>query len=647
MTENNAQYKVLVAVYRQENLWPLLSLAYALAKSHQGQITLLHISQMDQSPEWLKTPAVYENIPIEIEVVQSSVSAKAISAYVRKNSPNLLLIGWTRRGGEGTDLLGTNMDTILRHVPCDVAVVKASPNWPEVDFARENRLKILTPAAGGPNAPLAIELGLSLSKHSQTTALYIATEDMDEANLQDHQEEIAAITYPWRDNPQLGTKIARAESILKGILAEAKDYDITLVGASREDVFSQLIFGNIPTRTATQNEQTTIIVRRFSGGVGNWFSRVWWQSTHFLPSLSLEERTDVYKQIRRGARPKIDFFMMIALAAGIATLGLMANSPAVIIGAMLVAPLMSAIMGLGMGVIQGDLRLLRLSSIATFNGVLLALGMGVLFGILLPEPASDTIPSEILGRTAPTLFDLGVALVSGLAGAYALSRKDVSSSLPGVAIAAALVPPLAVAGIGLAWQEWVYAGGAFLLFTTNLIAITAASALIFFILGFRPTMRKERTNVFIRSLIASSLLLVIIATILGVLSYQAKVQTDLEIKIADILDNELEHLQGETETIAIDQWTLEATDGITLNLILQIRSTKKLSSGDAFYLQNRLVQDLKQPLALSLSVLETTALEPLEPPPTPLPNSPTLPISPVKPSSALLDTSPVLTPTTK
>ena len=130
---------------------------------------------------------------------------------------------------------------------------------------------------------------------------------------------------------------------------------------------------------------------------------------------------------------------MIALFASIAALGLILNSVAVIIGAMLVAPLMSAIIGMGMAVVHGDFRFLLLTLRATLTGAGIAVLIGFIFGLI--NFSSETT-AQILQRTDPSTLDLVVALISGVAAAYALCRKNVSNSLPGVAIAVALVPPL-------------------------------------------------------------------------------------------------------------------------------------------------------------------------------------------------------------
>jgi uncharacterized hydrophobic protein (TIGR00271 family) len=171
------------------------------------------------------------------------------------------------------------------------------------------------------------------------------------------------------------------------------------------------------------------------------------------------------------------------LSTFIATLGLFSNSSPVIIGAMILAPLMAPIISLSMGVLRQDQQLVRYSLKSIGLGLLLGYFCAVLITLVTPLHILNV---EIMARTRPNLLDLGVAVGSGIAGAYAHSKKEVAQTLAGVAIAVALVPPLAVSGIGLGWLDWSVFSGALLLLTTNLAGMVLAAALTFLFLGFSP-----------------------------------------------------------------------------------------------------------------------------------------------------------------
>lgn len=186
-------------------------------------------------------------------------------------------------------------------------------------------------------------------------------------------------------------------------------------------------------------------------------------------------------------RPGPKFFRfscLLLLASAIATFGLLGDSLAVVIGAMIVAPLMLPIMGLSFSISIGD----RGAIINTLLVSLVGIAMSVAVGFGLTWPIAGLMHAEaiqqVISRTAPHLLDLMAALATGLAGAFALSRRDVSDTLPGVAIAVSLVPPLANVGILLALGEPDLASGSLLLFLTNYVAILLAGSLVFVLMGF-------------------------------------------------------------------------------------------------------------------------------------------------------------------
>jgi len=205
--------------------------------------------------------------------------------------------------------------------------------------------------------------------------------------------------------------------------------------------------------------------------------------------------TDLAQQMGQASIPSFDFFFLLALAAAIATFGLIVNSAPAIIGAMIIAPLMAPIMSLSFGLVAFERRLIGRSIITLIAGVILVVVLAYLITLSF---GLRVVGSEILNRTSPTLIDLAVAMAAGGAAAFAHTRRSIISSIAGVAIAVALVPPLAVSGIGLALgrrataegglslsEFGLFSGGtdvaegAFVLFLTNLIGIVAVAILVF------------------------------------------------------------------------------------------------------------------------------------------------------------------------
>lgn len=194
-----------------------------------------------------------------------------------------------------------------------------------------------------------------------------------------------------------------------------------------------------------------------------------------------------------GWSPRYGF--MIAMSGGIAILGLLLSSPAVVIGAMLVAPLMGPILGAGFALATGDTGWMRSSTRNILIGSLIAILLCAF--IVLVSPLK-TVTEEIAARTRPNLFDLAVAIFSSLAGSYAMIRGR-EGTIVGVAIATALMPPLAVVGFGLATWNWTVFGGALLLFFTNLMTIALTAAVMARVYGFsrRLTSKQSLTQTII------------------------------------------------------------------------------------------------------------------------------------------------------
>lgn len=189
----------------------------------------------------------------------------------------------------------------------------------------------------------------------------------------------------------------------------------------------------------------------------------------------------------------VKFFVLLILASGIATYGLLSDSVAVIIGAMIIAPLMLPIMGLAYSISAGDTAAMKNSLFLSLGGILAAIAVGFFLTFPLTGAFQPENINQIMIRTSPGLLDLLAALVTGLAGAFAMARRDVSDTLPGVAIAISLVPPLANTGILLATSSYSLALGSLLLFLTNYFAILITGTALFGIMGFSKVTLLERS----------------------------------------------------------------------------------------------------------------------------------------------------------
>jgi len=603
---DTAQYRVLVALRDEHNVCPLLRLACALARARGGEVHLLTVTPSGTRPSWLELTDDCNDVPVNVLVrTGKDVSAVILDAF-RQLRPEVMILGWSGYLNRGRYFLGRTLDPVIQRASCDVIVLRGQC----VDNVRQ----ILVPVAGGPNAPRAFDIARTVAPEARVTALYVASERYGPAEMRLGQTVLDALMEKLGFPPHVDTRIVQAEGPVEGILGEAaRECDLLILGASGGDLMTRFLVGEIP-QAILLNSPVPVMVVRYRISTMRWLRRrVWTYIFGLVPSLTVQQQAQVYRTVRRGSQPSADFFILITLASAIASLGLLLNSPAVIIGAMLVAPLMTAILGMGLSIVRGDQRFFWRALSTTARGALLAVLTGVAVGLVVP---GASVTQEILSRANPTLLDLGVALISGTAAAYAISRRDVSAALAGVAIAAALAPPLTTIGIGLVLQRWWIAGGALLLFLTNMVSIVAAGGITFFLLGFRPEPHEPgRARILRRGVRSIAVLLLLVTVPLAVLTNQSLRELRLHQAIESALYEDVAQLPG----AGLVRWELtsEGEDG-TLNLDVTIRVPGTMAYQEARSLQERLATELNRPVALSLSIVPTTRLQAYVPPtPTP------------------------------
>ncbi|MCB1264040.1 MAG: DUF389 domain-containing protein [Mycobacterium sp.] len=238
--------------------------------------------------------------------------------------------------------------------------------------------------------------------------------------------------------------------------------------------------------------------------------------THRWPYLQIEDRRSIIEDLMvvPSGAALARFSVLMFLSSMVAAVGLLQNSAAVVIGAMMIAPLMSPIMGVAASLVMGwGLRLAQgLLLVAT--SALGAVAIGWMFAAML-SPSGAGLPAEVVARCSPDIRDLLVALGAGAAGAFATVHKKISVALPGVAVAVAVVPPLAAVGVLLGRGQPELARGAALLFVTNLVGIVLMAAVVFLLSGLVPryTFRERRAQI-LASLAAAAALAVGVALVL-------------------------------------------------------------------------------------------------------------------------------------
>lgn len=320
---------------------------------------------------------------------------------------------------------------------------------------------------------------------------------------------------------------------------------------------------------------------------------------HFFSKkpLTLRQSRAIWRDLWSEAAIDLPYLALIVSSCAIATFGLVANSAAVIIGAMIIAPLMLPIRSLAFGGLIGSWRLIRQSLLAIAVGTLIALamswGLGTLMGI-------SQFGSEIQGRSQPNLLDLGVAITAGAIGGYAKIESKISGSLAGTAIAVALMPPVCTIGLGLSQGEWLLSWGATLLYLTNLLGITLACLLVFFCAGYSDFRRARR------ALFLTSLLTVILIIPLGYSFTSLVNQTRLERLLTQELLKRTLTFQSGTQLLETSVNWLSQPPAVRL----MVRSLQPITPRQVRLLQEFISNAMGQPFDLTIQFSQIDEVKP-------------------------------------
>ena len=311
-----------------------------------------------------------------------------------------------------------------------------------------------------------------------------------------------------------------------------------------------------------------------------------WLST--VPILKLRA------SLLEDSRLNFNFLVLLAGSCLIATFGLIIDSTAVIIGAMIIAPLMQPLRGFAFAAIEGDRELLRISAVSIVLGTLTGIIVSCLAGVLMGIPEFGP---EVLGRTEPTLIDLAIALVAGAISSYAKVRPEIGDALPGTAIAVALMPPLCVVGLTLSQGQWEYSSGAFLLYFTNLLGINLACTIIYVLTGYT-----RRDNQFSRTLSwsVSAALVAILVIPLGISSLQLIHQSRLNYSMQTILNNSPLLARQDVELLETHvTWQ-------TSEIELVVRASEQITPEEVAVVEEAVATELGQPFDVSFNVTQAT-----------------------------------------
>ena len=490
----------------------------------------------EESPWDVVETALKDSDDVEVNLCRADCVSRHLTALSveRAISPDLIVVGRHDSTRDGS-MTGKLAREILDDAHSAVLILRLG----SFDITENTSPAILVPCAGGSHSRIGIRLASKIAGRD-TTAFYIES-DTDDLSLDVGREHLRrAIARASVDADSVESKVVLSNSISQALKDEVADgkYGLLLIGATGGGSLRRKLFGTVPERLIKGDESMSVGVIRAARPIGYRLREKIGQMLSLnVPQLEREERVLLFTEMEIKARWSFDFAVLMILATTIAGLGLLADSAAVVIGAMLVAPLMTPLLGGGLAVVQGNWPLWKQCQKAVLLGFLSALLVGIILG-LSARWLGMGLTTELLARGEPTLLDLGVAFVSGIAASYCLARPKLSSALAGVAIAAALVPPIATTGICLAIGAHDTAKGAGLLFGTNVVAIVLGSAMNFMAAGVRGKKDDSQLWAHRLSIVLALVCAGLTVPLASVLVTKASRADPIEQSVREVMDSE-------------------------------------------------------------------------------------------------------------
>lgn len=585
---------VVVPVANPATAGDLLRLAIALCEVG-GTVVAVSVALDDAGTEAAREiseqlRSAYEQIEhethgreLELLARPAPSVARGVLEVTREAGADMLVLG-IAVSEDGGSLLGPVAESIIDLAPCDVLLVRPGRDGGRVTDADRVVVTVDGHEAARTAARTAVLLGDGLDRPVEVVHV------MERGRPPfDGHAVIAQSLHGVEGARGVERQLLRGSNVASSVLRTVDGDDLLVVGLHRETALRRWLFGSIVTDLMRRSRGPVLVVARRTGAERE-RSAVARIAEWLRPALTDVEQETLLWQARRQGGTTIDYMTLLTLSAVLATLGLVQDSVAVIIGAMLVAPLLGPLSAMAIGLVTARTPLVERSFATLAIGTAAAIAVSTVIGWILPI-AGPT--SQMLLRGAPSLLDVGVAMASGLVGAYATARKDIPAALAGVAIAAALVPPICTIGLGLALGDPSLAGGALLLFLVNVSAVIVTGAAGFWWFGLHPVEQDSATRRrIVSAAVAAGLALLVVTTVTGLLeaSRRAGIATE---DVRGAFDGD------DLDLVSVD--VDEAVDPVAITVT--VRSTEPLAGDELRQIEQELADDLGRDVALRVVVL--------------------------------------------
>lgn len=502
---------VIVAADEPEPVAEMVRLAELLSEGDQARIIVLTVSLGSVEDEAENVGAIEQVVkrlneqgtPVKTLSVNASSVARGVLDVAREYGSNLILLGLSRDPAQRSGI-GSIAENIAATSPCPVVIYRpGTADIRQITVACD--VTDLSKEALRVGSQLAEHLGCPMQ---MVTVGEAQTGGATRRYLRRRLEELGL-------DPNLARTHINDDDPIRGIFKRTDEQTMLVTGydyahADEEDWF----YNRVAKALLRGADGPVVLVIRERGATqaSPHPSLFTWIKRWLRPTVTPVEQRELLSRADQMSRTSLDYNVLVVIAAILASLGLLSNSNAVIIGAMLVAPLMSPLIAFAAGIAGGRTSIIRQAVLTLVEGFLVAFGVAWMIGLLSP---GLIVTSEMAARGNPSLVDLGVALAAGVIAAYAQARKDIPAALAGVAIAAALMPPICTVGIAVAIGDSPLYQGSLLLFLTNISAIMFAAATTFVYLGLRPPPAEAARVRRIGSLISIAMFGLILSLIVG------------------------------------------------------------------------------------------------------------------------------------
>ena len=578
---------IVVPIANPETAPALLALAASLADVEEGRVVALAVVTDETSAEeqrdvlerledLVSGTGWVPGVSFEMATRSGSTVARGILDTAAEMGADMILLG-VRQTRKGDISLGPIVESVMSTATADVVVVRMPPRG-SGPLATVKRVVVAVDGSDESRAAVRVGLLIASSLGARVHVVHVQGSEVPRAlGLATIERSLDGV----EGSSVCTRELVVANDVSRGILTRVAETDLVIVGANvgkhvlqwGDRAAATEVLRNAPGPVLT-------VARKVEGRtLAGVLSRI-------RPKLTSLEQDAVTWQSERLAGIGLDFVLLNAVSGLLASFGLLQNSPAVVIGAMLVAPLLGPLTAISVGLVTARLRLARRASTSVLVGAGISVLCGWLLGLVVPLESPTT---EMLARGSPTLLDAGVALAAGAVGAYATARKEIPAALAGVAIAAALVPPLCTIGLGLSIGEPDLAFGATLLFLTNVVSVAVVGCGVFLWFGMGPETKDLRQRRH-----AVSAVIVGVLTLVMVLMVLDAVQ---EARAAVIAEQDLAGVFPQAEVVDLDY---EAGDPI--RLLATLRTDREITPAQVASVERGLEMRFGRPIELSVVV---------------------------------------------